>query len=55
MMIERMQIEVERRVETMLHKLIQMLKIALKNNISRATPDLESEPKSGCSLQKSSS
>ena len=54
-MMERMQTEAERRAETMLHKLTRMLKIAPKNDISRALPGSESEPTSGRSLRKSDS
>lgn len=46
-MMEKMQAEAERRVETMLQKLTRMLKIAPKNDIGRAAPLSEVEPTSG--------
>jgi len=54
-MMERMQTEAERRAETMLHKLMQMLKSAPKNDIGSAAPISESEPTSGRSTRKSGS
>ena len=54
-MMERMQMEAERRAEEMLHKLTRILKIAPKNDISRAAPGSKSEPTSGRSLRKSNS
>jgi hypothetical protein len=42
-MMERMQAEAERRAETMLQKLTQMLKIAPKTHIDRAAPVVDTE------------
>jgi hypothetical protein len=54
-MMERMQTEAERRAEEMLHKLTRMLKIAPKNDISRAAPISEFKPTSGHLTRKSGS
>jgi sensor domain CHASE-containing protein len=54
-MMERMQAEAERRAETMLQKLTQMLKIAPKTHIDRAAPVVDTESASGLSIRASGS
>ena len=54
-MMEKMQMEAERRAETMLHKLTRMLGIAPQNDIGSAAPISEPELISGRSTRKSNS
>jgi hypothetical protein len=50
-MMERMQVEAERRAETRLQKLAQMLKIAPRHHVDRAAPVVEIEVASGRSTR----
>jgi hypothetical protein len=52
-MMERMQVEAERRAETRLQKLAQMLKIAPRHHVDRAAPVVEIEVASGRSTRVS--